>query len=507
MMPGARFARWRDDHRRRARGARPARDDVRQPAGLTNMTEQTTDELPAGTSTPVDDDPHGREPAGEPADGSEPLTASETTETADDPTTDTRSPSPGHPGDRGDRCRGHPAARADRRSGARRGADAAMAPAAEPEADDARRRGPESELEPAPDAAPASRRCSRGRPEPSGDSSPRPSAPPASSSLSPSPARASSASSRGSAMPASGSSRPATSRGAAFMAEAYGQLTGRPAVCLATRAVGAANLAIGIHTAQQDSTPMFALVGQVERNMRGREAFQEVDQVATIGGVAKWAAEITLDRGRPRRDGRSRPPGARRPSGTGPRVRTRGPARRDRPRRHAGASGRRPRARRAAGPRPTFVRCSTFSPAPERPVILAGGGVLRARGSADLLRLAELLQLPVISAWRRGDVFPNDHPLYLGMARLRFAVDRPRTACRRGRDARRRLPPEPGGLIRLRRARAGDSLGPRRRRATGGARRGRRERPGALDRRRRQGVPQGRRGTARAVGRRRGLAR
>src|SRR5690349_14188764 len=61
---------------------------------------------------------------------------------------------------------------------------------------------------------------------------------------------------------------------AAFMAEAHGQLTGRPAVCLGTRAVGSANLAIGIHTARQDSTPLFAVVGQVERRLRGREAFQ-----------------------------------------------------------------------------------------------------------------------------------------------------------------------------------------------------------------------------------------
>ena len=61
------------------------------------------------------------------------------------------------------------------------------------------------------------------------------------------------------------------------MAEAHGQLTGRPAVALATRAVGAANLAIGIHTARADSSPMFAIVGQVARANRGREAFQEVD--------------------------------------------------------------------------------------------------------------------------------------------------------------------------------------------------------------------------------------
>ena len=54
---------------------------------------------------------------------------------------------------------------------------------------------------------------------------------------------------------------------------------------------GAANLAIGIHTARQDSSPMFALVGQVERAFRGREAFQEIDQAATIGGLASHAVE------------------------------------------------------------------------------------------------------------------------------------------------------------------------------------------------------------------------
>ncbi len=78
---------------------------------------------------------------------------------------------------------------------------------------------------------------------------------------------------------------------ASFMAEAHGQLTGRPAVCFGTRAVGGANLAIGIHTARQNSTPMFSVVGQVERPLLGREAFQEIDQVATLGGLAKWAAE------------------------------------------------------------------------------------------------------------------------------------------------------------------------------------------------------------------------
>ena len=54
----------------------------------------------------------------------------------------------------------------------------------------------------------------------------------------------------------------------------------------------------------------------------------------------------------------------------------------------------------------------------ERPVILAGGGVLRARTSTDLLRFADLLQVPIVAAWRRADVVSNDRPLYLGMAGL-----------------------------------------------------------------------------------------
>ncbi len=64
--------------------------------------------------------------------------------------------------------------------------------------------------------------------------------------------------------------------GASFMAEADAKLTGMPAVALATRGVGASNLAIGVHTAMQDSSPMLVLLGQVETDFLGREAFQEL---------------------------------------------------------------------------------------------------------------------------------------------------------------------------------------------------------------------------------------
>ncbi len=51
--------------------------------------------------------------------------------------------------------------------------------------------------------------------------------------------------------------------GASFMAEAYGKLTDRPGICFVTRGPGATNASIGVHTAQQDSTPMILFVGQV----------------------------------------------------------------------------------------------------------------------------------------------------------------------------------------------------------------------------------------------------
>src|ERR1043165_9050338 len=65
--------------------------------------------------------------------------------------------------------------------------------------------------------------------------------------------------------------------GAAFMADAYGKLTGKPGICFVTRGPGATNASIGVHTAFQDSTPMILFIGQADQSMLDREAFQEVD--------------------------------------------------------------------------------------------------------------------------------------------------------------------------------------------------------------------------------------
>src|SRR5215207_10383946 len=80
--------------------------------------------------------------------------------------------------------------------------------------------------------------------------------------------------------------------GASFMAEADAKLTGMPAVAMATRGVGASNLSIGVHTAMQDSSPMLVLLGQVETDFLGREAFQEVDLPAFYAPITKWSTTV-----------------------------------------------------------------------------------------------------------------------------------------------------------------------------------------------------------------------
>src|SRR5207249_7549657 len=72
-----------------------------------------------------------------------------------------------------------------------------------------------------------------------------------------------------------------------------------------------------------------------------------------------------------------------------------------------------PSAPALAAPRPADVAAALdLLGRAERPLIVAGGGVLRSRATDRLVQLAETLGVPVMSAFRRHDVFPNDHPLY-----------------------------------------------------------------------------------------------
>ena len=127
--------------------------------------------------------------------------------------------------------------------------------------------------------------------------------------------------------------------GAAYMAEAYGKLTGRPGIAFVTRGPGATNAAIGVHAAAQDSTPMILFVGQVGGDFVDREAFQEIDYRRMFGSVAKWAAQI---------DRAERIPGIRRARLSHRDVRPAGTGRARAARGHAGRARERAPTRRAS---------------------------------------------------------------------------------------------------------------------------------------------------------------
>jgi acetolactate synthase-1/2/3 large subunit len=202
---------------------------------------------------------------------------------------------------------------------------------------------------------------------------------------------------------------------AAFMAEAVGQLTGRPALCIAARGPGAANMAIGLHAARADSAPVIAIIGGVNRDVRGREAFQELDVVKTFEPIVKWAAEV--------REAADAVPLLERAVATatggrpGPVVLAIAADLLD-VEMAAGVPGRPPAVHpeHHSEPDPALVRkiLHLLGDA-RRPLILAGAGVLRSRSTDALVRFAEGMRVPVVSSWRRGDAFPNDNALYLGM--------------------------------------------------------------------------------------------
>ena len=179
--------------------------------------------------------------------------------------------------------------------------------------------------------------------------------------------------------------------GAAFMAEAHGQLTGRPAACLGTRAVGASNLAIGIHTARQDSTPDVRdrRPGRARASRpRGVPGDRPVAHDRRPGQVGRRAARRRCRPGRWRGD----PAGLERTPRPGAALVRGGPARRaGAARARASTRAGRPRpdraTRRSAPSSSCWHRPSARSSSP------AAACCARER-STELLRFAELLQRP-----------------------------------------------------------------------------------------------------------------
>jgi acetolactate synthase I/II/III large subunit len=198
--------------------------------------------------------------------------------------------------------------------------------------------------------------------------------------------------------------------GAAFMAEAYGKLTGLPGICFVTRGPGATNASIGVHTAYQDSTPMILFIGQIGGDVVEREAFQEIDYRRMFGQMAKWVAQIDrADRvseylshafhlavsGRP-----------------GPVVLA---LPEDMLVAQAPVVEVQPYQRIKASPALAALdRIAALLGAAQRPFLLLGGGDWTAAACADIRAFAEAWHLPVGCSFRRQDLIDNRHPHYAG---------------------------------------------------------------------------------------------
>jgi acetolactate synthase-1/2/3 large subunit len=197
---------------------------------------------------------------------------------------------------------------------------------------------------------------------------------------------------------------------AANMAEADGKLTGRPGICFVTRGPGATNASSGLHIAQQDSTPLILFVGQIAREYREREAFQELDYRAVFGSIAKWVTEIDDPARVPEIISRAF---------------------------HVATSGR-PGPVVIALPEDMLVERVVAADAPacepvetspgpadmrrlqmllneaQRPIALLGGSRWSKAACAAMQRFAERFMLPVATTFRRAHLFDAFHPCYAG---------------------------------------------------------------------------------------------
>ncbi|MDE2348566.1 MAG: thiamine pyrophosphate-binding protein [Gammaproteobacteria bacterium] len=198
---------------------------------------------------------------------------------------------------------------------------------------------------------------------------------------------------------------------AANMAEATAKLTGRCGVAFVTRGPGLAHASIGVHTAQQDATPMVLFVGEIAREDRYRRAFQEVNLALTFADLAKGVLQIDVP-GRAAEivDRALQLATAGRP----------GPVIVGLPEDVLGEV-----CASVAGAAPVRIEAPSLAPAlaraigvrlaaSERPLLWVGGSGWSAAGVDALRQFAETWELPVVTSFRRKDRFPNGHASYAG---------------------------------------------------------------------------------------------
>ena len=201
---------------------------------------------------------------------------------------------------------------------------------------------------------------------------------------------------------------------AAHMADGYGRVSRKPGVCFATSGPGATNLLTGLATAQADSSPMIAVTGQVPIHMIGKDAFQESDIIGMANPCVKYSFQPRTSAEIPEvvRKGfyiaaTGRP----------------GPVLLDIPKdvQQNEAQMNFPDEFKIRGYHPwtdpditQIEKAIDVLLAAEKPIILAGGGVIISSAFAELQSIAELLMIPVVTTFKGKGSFPENHPLSLG---------------------------------------------------------------------------------------------
>jgi acetolactate synthase-1/2/3 large subunit len=202
--------------------------------------------------------------------------------------------------------------------------------------------------------------------------------------------------------------------GAALMAESYAKTTGVPAACFVTRGPGASNAMAGIHVASQDSTPLLLFVGQIPRNFRDREAWQEMDVRTTFAPHVKWVAEID--------------DAARVTEYVGHAVRTAiggrpGPVVLGLPEdmlyEQVAVTDVRPAQPVEIPAAPAALdQLSEWVAQAKAPLMIVGGGYWSRQVQAHVEAFAERHGMALVTAWRRQDYVDNLHANYAGHAGL-----------------------------------------------------------------------------------------
>ncbi len=203
-------------------------------------------------------------------------------------------------------------------------------------------------------------------------------------------------------------------QGAAFMADAYGRLTGRAGVCLATLGPGATNLATGVADANLDHAPLVAITGQAGRDRIHKESHQYVDIIELMRPLTKWNARAEMPVVIPEvirkafKVAEAEKPGACHievPEDVAEEPAEGEPLSTERP-------------RRPSPDRPALQAAARFIEAASFPLIFAGNGVIRGGASNELRALARNHGIPVVNTFMAKGAMPYDDPLSLLSAGL-----------------------------------------------------------------------------------------